>query len=176
MAAPPEQPDAALAVAERPACWGWPDPGLPVYGVELAKLLAHNAAVAADPGRDPDDRVDDPAGVLRLDLASPERFRWRAFHAGRCAICGDLPDRLLDDHDHATGLMRGLLCQSCNLRVGHGWDGAYEAYCQRPPAAILGYRAYYVGFAWTPRWWENPDLGRHLTGDPAWQRFDGVRA
>jgi len=43
---------------------------------------------------------------------------------GRCAICGK---RLLFqseirapsiDHDHATGEVRGVLCQSCNLRVG----------------------------------------------------------
>lgn len=43
---------------------------------------------------------------------------------GACAICGK---RLLFwpevrppsiDHDHATGQVRGVLCQSCNLRVG----------------------------------------------------------
>ena len=43
---------------------------------------------------------------------------------GICAICGK---KLLFqselrppsvDHDHATGQVRGVLCQSCNLRVG----------------------------------------------------------
>lgn len=38
---------------------------------------------------------------------------------GRCAICGDQPSRLVVDHNHSTGLVRGLLCQSCNLGIGH---------------------------------------------------------
>ena len=43
--------------------------------------------------------------------------------AGRCALC----DRRFDgvsmrpnvDHDHLTGMVRGLLCHRCNLRLGH---------------------------------------------------------
>ncbi len=44
--------------------------------------------------------------------------------AGRCAICGStLSSRSLDvDHDHDTGKVRGLLCQSCNHGIGHFGD------------------------------------------------------
>ena len=40
---------------------------------------------------------------------------------GRCAICGKEPIRrkLAVDHDHETGLIRGLLCFRCNF--GLGW-------------------------------------------------------
>jgi hypothetical protein len=41
---------------------------------------------------------------------------------GGCAICGVLPDtlgRLHLDHDHVSGEIRGLLCQSCNQAIGH---------------------------------------------------------
>jgi hypothetical protein len=41
---------------------------------------------------------------------------------GGCAICGVLPDtlgKLHLDHDHMTGDIRGLLCQSCNQAIGH---------------------------------------------------------
>ncbi len=47
---------------------------------------------------------------------------------GACAICfrpetvlgskGSTPKHLAIDHDHRTGLNRGLLCQSCNIALG----------------------------------------------------------
>lgn len=38
---------------------------------------------------------------------------------GVCAICGKPPirKRLAVDHDHVNGLVRGLLCNYCNLRI-----------------------------------------------------------
>ena len=39
---------------------------------------------------------------------------------GRCAICGNEPTsraRLVVDHDHQTGEIRGLLCHRCNRLI-----------------------------------------------------------
>jgi DNA-directed RNA polymerase subunit RPC12/RpoP len=47
---------------------------------------------------------------------------------GCCAICSKTPDaegqRLAVDHDHKTGIIRGILCRYCNHRVvGRHRDG-----------------------------------------------------
>lgn len=43
---------------------------------------------------------------------------------GVCAICGEASNdkSLAVDHDHQTKVVRGLLCISCNLSIGHARD------------------------------------------------------
>ncbi len=50
---------------------------------------------------------------------------------GACAICGNpsnqnthngYPARLAVDHSHETGVIRGLLCRTCNLGIGNFLD------------------------------------------------------
>jgi hypothetical protein len=55
---------------------------------------------------------------------SPEQYEaMMAAQDGRCAICGTSEwmgkdSRPHTDHDHATGVFRGILCGNCNLGVG----------------------------------------------------------
>jgi hypothetical protein len=69
----------------------------------------------------------------------------RMFEAqgGRCYVCGNRPrkTRLAVDHDHETGLIRGLLCpvSRCNDVLGIYRDNVevfrrFVAYLEAPPA------------------------------------------
>jgi hypothetical protein len=42
----------------------------------------------------------------------------------KCAICGTQPKRkgLHIDHDHRRGVFRGLICERCNIGLGHFQD------------------------------------------------------
>jgi hypothetical protein len=47
---------------------------------------------------------------------------------GRCAICGIAAKRASDlylDHDHATGYIRALLCNNCNIGLGAFVDNPF---------------------------------------------------
>jgi len=62
---------------------------------------------------------------------------------GVCAICGRPPSekRLHVDHNHTSGLPRGLLCVTCNMRVGvledHKWRlSAYQYLEENDPSWI----------------------------------------
>lgn len=51
-----------------------------------------------------------------------------------CEICGSYK-KLCIDHDHDTGLFRGVLCWKCNIAIGHLCESS--ALCSRA--------AYYLG-------------------------------
>lgn len=54
---------------------------------------------------------------------------------GGCAICGETCKtgrRLAVDHDHETGVVRGLLCANCNVALGNLGDSV-----ERLAAAIV---------------------------------------
>lgn len=65
----------------------------------------------------------------------------------RCAAClvevEDWQQKLSVDHDHLTGQVRGLLCQPCNLALGHLKDD---------PERILALADYLRRTSFGPGW------------------------
>lgn len=71
----------------------------------------------------------------------------RRWQAGACAMCSASGGRLVLDHCHRTGLVRGLLCDSCNTAEGLTDSPAFAAYRELPPAVMLGVEEQY-GSVW----------------------------
>ena len=76
------------------------------------------------------------------------------FQGSVCAICRRATGatrKLSVDHDHRTGLVRGLLCRPCNDMLGHLRDDPEMAlrvaqYLKVPPARFLGVTAIHEDF------------------------------
>lgn len=103
----------------QPACWSWP-----VTSDDLT------AAAAC------------PENRAHLLL-----WNWQR---GMCAVCARPAQAgrpIIRDHDHRTGLIRGLLCQRCNVGEGHTASGlkapieVFDLYRARHPAVIVALRA-----------------------------------
>ena len=57
----------------------------------------------------------------RYNLTQDQYDQMLADQYGRCKICTVELEKIDVDHCHNTGVVRGLLCRKCNLRLG-GWD------------------------------------------------------
>lgn len=56
--------------------------------------------------------------IKHLYGLSPEQYeRLKKRAGGRCQVCGE-KKKLDIDHDHKTGVVRGLLCRTCNTGIG----------------------------------------------------------
>lgn len=78
-------------------------------------------------------RADNPRYVYGQKIKSKYGLSLDAYddlvlmQEGRCGMCNvvmspEPATRPCVDHDHATGLVRGLLCHNCNVLLGHAKD------------------------------------------------------
>jgi len=58
----------------------------------------------------------------RYGVTLEEYERIRDAQGGMCLSCEDVTEKLVVDHNHETCEVRGLLCGSCNLALGHTKD------------------------------------------------------
>lgn len=55
------------------------------------------------------------------DVVSDDALRDLKVSTKECVICGS-EEKLVVDHDHKTGAVRGMLCNHCNRGLGHFRD------------------------------------------------------
>lgn len=70
--------------------------------------------------------LKEPSGIARRRWCADCRKEYSAILAAQgwgCAVCGNA-EKLVLDHDHETGLVRGILCNSCNMALGYAHDNA----------------------------------------------------
>jgi len=76
---------------------------------------AYLSALSADARKDADFR-------RRYGITLAAYDNLLTAQGGRCAICGRSPDEFKRafaiDHDHETGIVRGILCPDCNRGLG----------------------------------------------------------
>jgi hypothetical protein len=133
---------------DEPACWSWPVPPLLTHEQEIERMLTEQEGK-------PDAlryNRDDIEFILESDSGDG---RMGQFHLGRCAICGAEPldGRLVIDHCHASGQVRGWLCRSCNTREGVSGDPLIVRYRRLHPAALLNVYRPYSGRDWVNGWY-----------------------
>jgi hypothetical protein len=113
-------------VSDKPACWSW---RLPTEK-QAERIRRRWSTPTYDAG------------------ANREDFRWLLmieWHDGRCAICGqNTGRRLRRDHEHDSGIFRGLLCPGCNTREGLCQESPYADYRLRNPAVIFNVKIRYA--------------------------------
>lgn len=64
---------------------------------------------------------------VKYDMTPDDYERMFAEQEGRCWICRIEHPKLFVDHDHETGVVRGLLCHGCNVALGWLRDSAEAA-------------------------------------------------
>jgi hypothetical protein len=125
----------------------------------MRRGLAVSGSRCATHYRDRRKAVSEAAWANRLrklyDLSVAEYWAIYEFQGGCCYICRRATGkarRLAVDHDHATGIVRGLLCLTCNKKVvGHLRDDPRAfarglIYLLFPPALeVIGERIAPVG-------------------------------
>jgi hypothetical protein len=146
------------------------------FGVSCARhmtteeLAAYRQAIEAN--AIPWNKIQPDSNYVPLRDRDPACWSWEVistddlceFCDGRCGICGATPAQLVMDHDHATGLERGMLCRSCNTREGFASneESVWTRYRVRNPATILGVEE---------RYW-SPFTGEDIGEDARWANYN----
>jgi hypothetical protein len=111
------------------------------------------------------ERWSENASLLGGSEGLSALWDWQEY---RCAMCGFEDAKIVKDHCHESGLIRGLLCQSCNLNESSNDSLCWQIYRKFPLAMLVNVKVFYNDFSsWGPKecvfskegidtpWWES---------------------
>lgn len=75
--------------------------------------------------RENSERVRDKVMQRKYGIGLPEFEQLLDYQGGCCAVCGST-EKLVVDHCHGTGAIRGILCDRCNVGIGCLNDDAHR--------------------------------------------------
>ncbi len=84
-----------------------------IIEAERSSARQRTARYRANSHRDRDNHLR-----RNYDISLSEYQAMQISQNGRCAICRREYDKLVPDHNHDTGNVRGLLCNACNMGLG----------------------------------------------------------
>ena len=82
------------------------------------RLAANRARAAANPDKDRERGWRQRS----IDITYAQYLEMFEAQQRKCLLCRRAYDKLHVDHDHATGTVRGLLCNGCNRGIGFFQD------------------------------------------------------
>ncbi len=84
----------------------------------------------------------------------------------RCAMCGFEDDKIVKDHCHESGLIRGLLCTGCNLEESRRNDIRWQIYRKFPPTKLVNVKVFYSEMS---SFWSQSDFSKEEINTPWWE-------
>ena len=109
-----------------------------------AKQPEHNARILKWRHKNPDksNAIVRKSAWKKAGIEDVDTLDWDAYlesAEGKCSLCGIEYTKPMRDHDHSTGLTRGVLCVKCNTALGvlgDNEEGLLRAldYLRNPPA------------------------------------------
>jgi hypothetical protein len=106
--------------------------------------------------------------ILPPPVERDDRWRLKSWHYGECAMCEstNVVGPIFEDHDHGSSLIRGYLCNKCNLLEGNGH--LHDEWDVKNPATLLG-----VKVRFKDKWQRRNGRDGYVLPDTVWlrQRF-----
>jgi hypothetical protein len=118
----------------------------PLTAFQIQKRRNHEGKAYASWCKSCNLQSHDEQRLKDFNITPEEKQRIFVGQKGRCALCdrpeSDFQRRLAVDHDHKTGLVRGLLCWYCNKLIAIARDNPERMfrgglYLMYPPAVAI---------------------------------------